>query len=276
MSKQGQWQLFWQQLSGNAPEMYERYLVPALFSPWARVLVEHAALQPSDRVLDVACGTGVVARLAAQQLNPDGKVIGLDLSAGMLAVARSLPQTAEVSVVWQEGSALALPFADATFDMVLCQQGLQFFPDRPTALREMHRVLDPSGRLALSIWRPIENNPGYMVLVEALEHHIGTAAATTMRAPFALGEAKEVHALLTGAQFRDIDIRVSDGMVRFASPEDFVLHTVASLPFADLVAQADDDARSALLREVRTRLQPYVESSGLAFPIQSHLMTAHT
>ncbi len=113
MSKQGHWLLFWQELSGNAPEMYERYLVPALFSPWARVLVEHAALQPSDCVLDVACGTGVVARLAAQQLKPDGKVIGLDLSAGMLAVARLLPQTAEVSVVWQEGSALALPFADA-------------------------------------------------------------------------------------------------------------------------------------------------------------------
>ncbi len=99
---------------------------------------------------------------------------------------------------------------------------------------------------------------------------------TTTRASSSVKGEKEVHALLTGAQFRDIDIRVSDGMVRFASPEDFVLHTAASLPFADLVAQADDDARSALLREVRTRLQPYVESSGLAFPIQSHLVTAHS
>ncbi len=140
----------------------------------------------------------------------------------------------------------------------------------------MHRVLVPGGRLALSIWRSIEHSPGYPVLVEALEHHIGSAAATAMHAPFSLGEAWEVRTLLTEMGFRDIDIRVREGMVHFASPEEFVLHTAASLPFADLVAQADDNARSALLREVRTRLQPYVESSGLAFPIQSHLVRAHT
>jgi ubiquinone/menaquinone biosynthesis C-methylase UbiE len=271
MSTHEQWQL-----GGNAPEMYEHYLVPALFRPWAPMLIDAAALQPGDRVLDMACGTGVVARLVAQQLKAGGKVVGLDLNVGMLAVARSLSQAAELAVEWQEGNALALPFSDATFDVVLCQQGLQYFPDRPTALSEMHRVLVPGGRLALSIWRPIEHSPGYPVLVEALGQHIGAQAATTMRAAFSLGEASEVRTLLTEARFRDIDIRVCDGMVRFASPEDFVRGTAASSPFASLAAQAGDDARSALLSEVRTQLQPYVESSGLAFPIQTHLVTAHT
>ena len=239
------------------------------------MLIEAATLQPGDRVLDVACGTGVVARLVAPQLDARGKVVGLDLNAGMLSVARALSQAAGLAVEWQEGSALALPFSDATFDVVLCQQGLQYFPERPLALREMQRVLVPGGRLALSVWRPIEYSPGYPVLVEALGQHIGAQAATTMRAAFSLGEASEVRTLLTRAGFRDIDIRVGEGMVRFASPDEFVRGTAASSPFAGLVAQAGDDARSALLSEVSTRLHPYVESSGLVFPIQTHLVTAH-
>jgi len=270
MSTQEQWQV-----SGNAPEMYERYGVPALFRPWAPRLIAAAVLQPSDRVLDLACGTGVVALLVAQQLEASGKVVGLDLNAGMLAVARRLSQAAGVVVEWQEGSALALPFSDATFDVVLCQQGLQFFPDRPLAFKEMHRVLVPGGRLALNIWCSIEHSPGFSVLVEALEQHIGSAAATVMCAPFSLPEASEVLSLLTEAGFHDIDIRVREGMVYFASPEEFVRGTVASTPLASLVAKIDDDARAALLSEVRTRLQPYVESSGLAFPIQTHIVTAH-
>jgi ubiquinone/menaquinone biosynthesis C-methylase UbiE len=240
------------------------------------MLIAAAALQPGDRVLDVACGTGIVARLVAEQIEAEGSVVGLDLNAGMLAVARSLSQAAGFAVEWQEGNALALPFSDATFDVVLCQQGLQFFPDRPLALKEMHRVLVPEERLALNIWCSIEHSPGYPVLVEALEQHIGSAAATVMRAPFSLPEAWEVRALLTEANFHDIDIRVREGIVHFASPEEFVRGTVASTPLASLVAQADDDARWALLHEVMTRLQPYVDSSGLAFPIQSHLVTAHT
>src|SRR5207247_1537305 len=159
MSKQEQWQL-----SGNAAEIYERYLGPAIFGPWAPVLIERAALKPGERVLDVACGTGVVTRLAAQQVAPTGKVSGLDLNPAMLAVARSRPSTSAVAISWHEGNALALPFPDATFDVVCCQLGLQYFADRPLALREMHRVLVPRGRLALLVWGPLEHSPGYAVL----------------------------------------------------------------------------------------------------------------
>src|SRR5436309_1061779 len=131
------------QLRETGAEMYERGLVPAIFAPWATILIEQAALQPGDRVLDVACGTGVVARLAALQVGSTGQNIGLDNNTGMLAVARSLPPIPGVSLEWQEGNALAMPFADASFDVLLCQQGLQFFPDRSAALCEMHRVLVP-------------------------------------------------------------------------------------------------------------------------------------
>jgi ubiquinone/menaquinone biosynthesis C-methylase UbiE len=271
MSQQEQWQL-----SGNASEVYERYLVPAVFGPWAPVLVERAALQAGERVLDVACGTGIVARVAAQQLGTTGKIVGLDTNAAMLTVARSLPRIPGVSIEWQEGSALALPYPDAAFDVVFCQAGLQYFPDRPRALREMHRVLVPGGRLALLVWGPIEQSPGYALLAEALAHHIGEASATIMRAPFLLGDAEEVRALIVETQFRGVDIRTSVGGVHFPSSEDFVRHQVAGSPLAGPVSQADGNARSALMSEVHTALRPYMPRDGLDFPIQAHLVSAHT
>src|SRR5262245_20233146 len=125
------------QLEGSAPELYERYIVPAVTALWAADLVTRAAPRPGDRVLDVACGTGIVARLAAERLNGVGRLVGLDINAGMLAVARSIPSHPGLPIEWLEGSALEMPFPDRAFDLVLCQLGLQFFPDRLAALGEM-------------------------------------------------------------------------------------------------------------------------------------------
>ncbi|HLL50277.1 MAG TPA: methyltransferase domain-containing protein, partial [Thermomicrobiales bacterium] len=133
------------QLTGNAAELYERYLVPTITGVWAADLVRRAALQPGERVLDVACGTGIVARLAAEQVGAQGVVVGLDLNTAMLDVARALPSPAGAPITWTEASVLAMPFPDATFDVVVCQLGLQFFPDRPQALQEMRRVLVSRG-----------------------------------------------------------------------------------------------------------------------------------
>lgn len=144
MAEYEQWQL-----DGRAPELYERYLVPAITAVWAADLVERAAPRSGERVLDVACGTGIVARRAAERVGNHGRVVGLDLNSGMLAVARSLSSQDASGIEWREGSALAMPLPDAAFDLVLCQLELQFFPDRPLALREMRRALVPGGRLAL-------------------------------------------------------------------------------------------------------------------------------
>ena len=141
MSAYPQWQFV-----GNVPENYERYVVPSIFAPWAHDLIAAAALRPGERVLDIACGTGIVARTAARTLGSGASVVGLDLSAPMLAAARSAAKAEGVSVEWREGSAVKLPLADATFDVAFCQQGLQFFPDRPAALSEMYRVLAPTRR----------------------------------------------------------------------------------------------------------------------------------
>ena len=136
------------QVGDSAAELYQRYLVPAIASLWAADLIDRAAPRPGERVLDVACGTGVVTRLAAERMG-SGRVVGLDINAGMLAVARSLSPGAGPSIEWYEGSAITLPLPDASFDLCLCQLGLQFFPDRPAAIREMFRILQLDGRVAL-------------------------------------------------------------------------------------------------------------------------------
>src|SRR5919198_597316 len=186
-SQQERWQL-----AGTAAEIYQEHLVPAIFGPWAPVVADSASLQPGERVLDVACGTGAVAREAAARVGATGTVVGLDLNPGMLAAARGVPITSGASVDWREGDASAMPFPDASFDVVLCQLGLQYFPDRPAALKEMHRVLVPGGRLVLMVWQSIERSPGFALLAEALERHVDASAAAIMRAPFAFTDPEEV------------------------------------------------------------------------------------
>jgi ubiquinone/menaquinone biosynthesis C-methylase UbiE len=272
MSQQGQWQV-----AGSAPEVYERELVPAVFRVWAPILVELAQLRPSERVLDVACGTGVVARIAAKRVGPSGTVVGIDLNPGMLSVARSVESPDSRSggqLQWQEASADKLPFPDGSFNVVYCQLGLQFFADRPSALREMRRVLGTEGRLALMVWRGVHESPGFAVLADALQRHVGQAAAAIMRAPFGLSNADELEALVRAAGFQNVAIQQRSGTVRFPSVERFVLSYVAGSPLAGPVSQADDAARAALITDVRNALGNFTSNDELAFPIAAHLLSA--
>jgi ubiquinone/menaquinone biosynthesis C-methylase UbiE len=272
MSDEAQWQV-----AGDASVTYERALVPAVFAPWAPLVVALADPRPGDRVLDVACGTGVVARLAAQQVGGTGQVVGLDLNPGMLAVAASsagsaLPMGAPIT--WQEASATKMPLPDAAFDIVYCQAGLQFFPDRSAALREMYRVMKQSGRLGLLVWRGIEHSPGYRILADALARHVSRDAASVMHAPFALADADELRGLIGAAGFRDITIRPVPGMARFPSVVRFVQDQVAGSPLAGHVANVSNEARAALISEVLDALRPHLAADALTFPIEAHLASA--
>jgi ubiquinone/menaquinone biosynthesis C-methylase UbiE len=264
------------QLRGSAPELFERYLVPAVTAPWAADLVAVADPRLGTRVLDVACGTGIVARLAAQRVGPTGQVVGLDLNPGMLAVARGLPPLPGAPIAWQEASAVALTFPDARFDVVLCQQGLQFFPDRPAAVREMHRVLKPGGRLALSVYSAIEHNPATQALADALARHGSAQAAAIKRAEHALADADALHALLTQAGFRDVAMRTATLMVRLPSPQAYVQIQLTATPLATVVGDLDDTTRAALVQEISLALRSYLGEEGLAFPQEAHVAVAHT
>jgi SAM-dependent methyltransferase len=272
MTDQGQWQI-----AGNAAETYEHALVPAVFAPWAPLIVALADPRPGDRVLDIACGTGVVTRLAAQQVGRAGKVTGLDLNPGMLAFAASLtPSDAptNATITWLEASATNMPLPDAGYDIAYCQLGLQFFPDRPAAIREMYRVLVPSGRLGLMVWQGLQHAPGFDALASALARHVGSGAADIMRAPFALAEAEPLRALVAEGDFRDITIQSVAGTVRFPSISRFVQDYVRGSPLAGHVAKVSGESRAALVSEVGDGLAAYVTEDGLAFPIKAHLASA--
>ena len=188
------------QLHLSDPLMYQRYLVPAITSLWAVDLLHRALPSAGERVLDLACGTGVVARIAAERMG-SGQVVGVDINAGMLAIARSLPAPARPVIEWLEGSALALPLPSASFDLILCQLGLQFFPNRPTAVDEMWRVLVPYGRVAISVYSPIENTPATHALANALDLHVGPGASRTKRCEHDMSNPDELRELVGAAGF---------------------------------------------------------------------------
>ena len=265
------------QVTGNAAETYERALVPAVFAPWAPQVVALADPQPGERVLDIACGTGLIARLAAERVGRTGNVTGLDLNPGMLSFAASItspdPATS-APITWREASATNMPLPDAAFDVVYCQLGLQFFPDRPAAMREMYRVLVPGGRLGLMVWQGIQYSPGFGALAAALARHVSTEAAGIMRAPFGLAEAEQLRALVAAEGFRDIAIQSVAGTVRFPSVSRFVQDYVRGSPLSGHVAKVSDDTRAALVSEVGDELTPYVAGDALTFPIKAHLASA--
>jgi len=263
------------QVAGNAAEVYERELLPAVFGPWGPRVVELAALRRGLRVLDVACGTGLVARLAAKAVGTDGHVTALDLNPAMLAVASELPAVEGAAIEWVEGNAQELPFAEASFDVVCCQLGLQFFPDREGALQEMRRVLVPGGRAVVMVWREIDRAPGFAVLAAALGRTIGPDAETLMRAPFALGDASELAKLLETGGLRDCAIRAETGDVRFPSAEMFVRGYIGGSPLAGIVSTAPEQAYEELVSEVEHDLDSYIEHDSLRFPIEAHLAACH-
>src|SRR5215211_5498345 len=247
------------QLSGSAAELYERYLVPAITGVWAADLVQRAALQPGERVLDVACGTGIVARLAAERVGAQGAVVGLDLNPAMLAVARALPQFA-ATITWTEASVLAMPFPDATFNVVVCQLGLQFFPDRPQALREMRRVLVPGGRMLLSVFGPLAHNPAPQALAEALERHLGPHTSAIKRAEHDLDDPAELDRLVTGAGFTAVTIETTTQHIHFPSPREYVRIQFAATPLATLVKEMPSEQQAtltdAVIADVSETLRP--------------------
>lgn len=257
--------------SQNAAENYERYFVPSIGRPVAGDLVDAASLRPGERVLDVACGTGIVARLAAERVGPPGAVAGLDLNPGMLAVARQVALP-EPSIAWHEASAEAMPLADEGFDVVLCGMGLQFFSDRRAGLREMRRVLAPGGRLLANLPGPAP--PPLEAMAEALARHVSPESASFVHAVFSLHDADEIRALATDAGFGDVGVQSAPVALRLPPPEDFLWQYVHSTPVAARVAQVDEERREALERDFSERCRDFVKDGALAGAVRMTTLTA--
>jgi ubiquinone/menaquinone biosynthesis C-methylase UbiE len=248
------------QLTGNDAERYQHYLVPAVFSPWADDLIKRADLKKDDRVLDVACGTGVVTRLASQMLGESGSITGLDLSPDMLEVARALPPPPGPVIDWREGNALSLPFPSGSFHKVLCQQGLQFFPNQAKALREMHRVLTPNGRVAVSVWYSLNKNPYPAALAKAIRKYLDNDSAVEMGFPFAFDDPEELRSLLVSAGFRQVTIDDVEIEMRVNTLPEFFIGHLSVFPFYPALTAKDPVERELFIDEVFELLRPYIRN----------------
>ncbi|MGA7485645.1 MAG: methyltransferase domain-containing protein [Xanthobacteraceae bacterium] len=266
MATNGQWQL-----SAEAAELYERYVARYILGPWAPLLVDAAHVGAGERVLDVACGTGVVARAAAVRVGSTGRVVGVDLNSGMIAVARSLTAPVGASIEWIERSALDLGLPDATMDVVLCQQGLQFFPDKALAIREMRRVLVDGGRLAVSVWNAVGLYNS--AVAEALARFLSDGAAIQFCASRQVPAKEELQRLATEAGFSAVDVRLSRINVRLPRLDEFTLHHLSATPLAAAVAAVDPVLRKRIGESVMKGLQRYADGDGVTYPEETYVLT---
>lgn len=210
---------------GPSPaEMYESFFGPAIFEPCARPLVEIAAPRRGDAVLDLACGTGQVARRVASLVGEEGSVTALDLSPEMLATGRALPPPEGARIDWREGDAVTLDLPDEVFDLVLCQHGLQFFSDRTGAMDHVHRVLEPGGRVAVAVWGDIERHPVYEAMHEAEARHLEPlgVGSEELLAPFSMGEEEGLIRLLESVGFSSVRVEERSIEARFPGPDTFI------------------------------------------------------
>lgn len=252
-----------------AARAYEALHVPALFAEWSTPVLDAAEVAPGHRVLDVACGTGVLARAAKARVGANGFVAGIDPDPGMLAVAAQLAPEIE----WRESSAESLPYPDQAFDSVVSQFGLMFFADRRKALREMARVLRPGGKVAVAVWDRLENSDAYPIEVEILERIAGKPAAEALRAPFVLGDREALRALFEGAGLASTRLTTRKGTARFPSIRVMVEADLRGwLPVMGVVL--DETTIQRILDEAEGALHRYVTAEGtIVFDAPGHIVT---
>lgn len=267
---QSGWQIF-----EKGPEAYERYIVPAWMGAWAEDLVSAGKVIPGKRVLDVACGTGIVARKAALKIGTNGSITGIDVNDGMIQAARSFAaRDGILSIEWLQGNALCMPFDEGGFDIVLCQQGLQFSPDPLAAVKEMYRVLAPGGTVAVSMWRAFEKIPCFKAFAHTLEGFFGEEASDPFHASCSLGDGRVIKKLMDAGGFRKVHMRLEVKVARHPSPDAFIVGYLAATPLAGQVSNMHAHDRLELFRQIKQSLRDYIDDDGLAAPMECHVITA--
>ncbi len=269
MTTSTQWQL-----ARDAAARYEQVLVPAILGPAARALVNWADLREGEAVLDVGCGTGAATRFAAEKAGSSGRVVGVDVNAGMIDVAQSMPPAQGPAIEWIEKSAYELPFTDVEFDVVLCAQTLQFLEDRPRALAEMYRVLKPGGRVVVSSWCDIRESPYFHILVQAVSRHIGPETAAALEAAFSLCDADSIRTLMTGVGFQTVKVAVEQLDLELPRPHEFVPRHVSATPMSAGFHAASETARQLVIEETSEQLAQYVIEGGIGVPFRTRFAMA--
>lgn len=255
------------QVSAEQAEAYEERFVPALFRQWVEPVLEAAAVGPGDRMLDVACGTGVVARAAAERVAPDGTVTGVDLNPAMLAVARRVAPEIE----WRQGDAAALPFGDDAFDVVTCQSAIFFFPDPTGALSQMGRVTRPDGRVAVQAFSSLSVQPAYGPWVDMVARYAGPDAVELLGTYWAHGDLEIMRGRCADAGLQVTTVHEHTRPAYFPNIQTMVLTEVNATPLRDRLDQAELDRILAGSHEV---LGQFVGDGRLVIPLAGYVLAA--
>ena len=263
------------QMNTDGPETYEQYIVPTWMDDWSSDLIDIGNVTPKKRVLDVACGTGIIARKSAALVGPEGRIVGVDFNEGMLRVARRCAgQEGASAIEWYQSDVSCMPFSSGEFDTVLCQQGLQFFPDKKAALCEMKRVLAPGGTLALSVWGRPEKSPHVIAICDVFTDYFVEDSTTIFQVACSLSNPQVLQNLVQDAGFSNIHIRFGVKIARHPSLAELLPAYFSVFPVAAQIAAMPEGERTRMFRCIETKLTAWREHDGLAVPTENCILTA--
>jgi ubiquinone/menaquinone biosynthesis C-methylase UbiE len=265
-----------QYTSSSVPKAYDEFFVPTLFEPWAKLLLDEANLQSGEAILDVATGPGTVARLAAARVGPKGRVVAIDIAEPMLDIAKGKASLADAAAIeYLQASATQLPPEAGPFDAVLCQQGLQFFPDRPASLREMHRVLKPNGRAAIAVWAELERNPIFVAYYAALRATVPSELADLATAPFSFSSGTALKAAAEQAGFRQVRLFTPTLLMVLEGGLEQAVQSFAATPISPSVAALPQDVQEAFFARVRHEMTPLLRDGKVIGEVHSNIIIAN-
>jgi ubiquinone/menaquinone biosynthesis C-methylase UbiE len=240
--------------AGSVPENYDRYLRPLLFEPYALDLAGRLEVRPAMRVLELACGTGILTRALLGRLPGDATLVATDLSEQMLAIAQQRVSP-DQRLAWQPADAATLPFDDASFDAALCQFGIMFFPDKPAALAQWRRILKKNGQLLFNVWDALERDRIAQVTHDALGDAFPGRAPKFLTIPFGFHDAEVLQQLVSGAGFSTVRIERVGARGHSASAREAAVGLVTGSPMAGELAEARipvDEALAVVERAIRS------------------------
>jgi ubiquinone/menaquinone biosynthesis C-methylase UbiE len=243
--------------SGTAAELYQSFFVPTIATPVSRELLEAARLQPGERVLDLACGTGIITRAAAERVGTTGAVTGIDVAPDMIATAKETP-AAGAPIEWHEADAVDLPVPDGCYDVALCQMGLMFMPDKPAALAELRRVLTPGGRVVVNT--PGRIQPAFEAMEQAIVDNLSADLGAFVSAVFSMHDPGHIAELLRDAGFEGVDAREYTAPLTLPGPAEFLWNYINLTPMGALIADAPQSAKDALEHQVVDSWAPFVDA----------------
>lgn len=265
------------QLKGNSPKIYDKYISPAVSAPWYSLFIETGLSYMQGSIVDIGCGTGsfLFHLLNQKKISNETELVGIDINSAMLDIAKNKSSIAKNSISWINADVKKIPFSDAYFNLMYCQQGIQYFKDKDEALREMYRVMNPNGVFIATVWSTIENCIGYKCLADAVQRVVGDSAKSSLYSPFSYHNPENFKELVKSAGFSSVDVKTINNFVSFPSIKEFSWYRIYGSPLIDDLPKNNiENIMNEIILELESSLKPYQGNDGLSFPVKANYLIA--